>query len=105
MRRPPSPESWSACSACNFYVDESGNSGDLVNAGSVFDFGQQPVFALVGIGIDDGDALAVEFDRLRARHRIRGREVKSSALKNKPGFITDLITHLREHGCPIFVEV
>lgn len=105
MRKPHLPESWPASSARNFYVDESGNSGDLVNAGRVLDFGQQPVFALVGIGIDDGDALAVEFDRLRARHRIRSREVKSSALKNKPGFVTDLIAYLREHGCPIFVEV
>ncbi|MGY3585698.1 hypothetical protein ACVIGB_005247 [Bradyrhizobium sp. USDA 4341] len=88
MRKPHLPESWPASSARNFYVDESGNSGDLANADRAFDFGQQPVFALVGI--DDDDALAVEFDRLRARHRIRSREVKSSALKNKPGFVTDL---------------
>lgn len=88
-----------------FYVDESGNSGDLVKAGDAFDFGRQPVFVLAGIGIDDSESLAKELELLRTRHRIKSRELKSSALKNKPRFVTDLVAHLRRHGCPLFVEV
>jgi hypothetical protein len=89
----------------DFYVDESGNSGDLVNAGAALDFGQQPVFVLAGIGVDDGEALATELGRLRTRHRIQSRELKFSKFKNKPSFIADLIAYLRHCGCPIFVEV
>ncbi len=95
----------SACSARDFYVDESGNSGDLVNTGEAFDFGQQPVFALAGLGLDDGEAFAVELERLRARHRINSRELKSAALKNKPGFVQDLVDCLKERRCPVFIEV
>jgi hypothetical protein len=39
-------------------LDESGNSGDLVNTGAAFDFVRQPVFALACIGIDDDSKLA-----------------------------------------------
>jgi hypothetical protein len=41
-----------------FYLNESSNSGDLVKAGTAFDFGQQPVFVLVGVGVADGDCRA-----------------------------------------------
>lgn len=89
----------------SFYLDESGNSGDLVKAGTAFDFGQQPVFVLAGVGIADGEGVAVELERLRARYRIGGREFKSSALKDKPGLVADLAAYLGERRCPIFIEV
>ena len=89
---------WSAQPTSNFYLDESGNSGDLVKAGRAFDFGQQPVFAVVGVGIDDEDALAIALPQIRTRHRIRSREIKSSALKNKLGVVVELIAHLRSIG-------
>lgn len=88
-----------------FYLDESGNSGDLVKAGNAFDFGQQPVFVLVGIGLADADALAAELERLRARYRVNSPEFKSSVLKDKPGFAADLATYLGVRRCPIFIEV
>lgn len=105
IRRLPEPPFWPARSARNFYVDESGNSGDLVKAGKAFDFGQQPVFALVAVGIDDVDSLTVELHRLRAHHRIKTLEIKSTALKSKPGFVFDLVAYLNQQRCPIFVEV
>jgi hypothetical protein len=89
----------------DFYVDESGNSGDLVNAGSAFDFGGQPVFVLAGIGVNDSEALATELERLRTRHRIKSDELKFSSIKNKPRFVADLVAYLWDRGCPIFVEV
>ena len=95
----------SANLATTFYVDESGNSGDLVNAGRAFDFGQQPVFTLAGIGVDDDTSLAAELERLRVQHRVRSREIKSSTVKDKPAFVIDLVAFLRRQGCPIFLEV
>jgi hypothetical protein len=71
----------------SFYLDESGNSGDLVKAGTAFDFGQQPVFVLAGVGIADGEGAAVELERLRA------------------GLVADLAAYLGERRCPIFIEV
>jgi hypothetical protein len=88
-----------------FYLDESGNSGDLVKAGTAFDFGQQPVFVLVAIGLADPDAVAVELERLRANYRISGREFKSTSLKNKLGLVADLAAWLDERRSPVFVEV
>jgi len=95
----------SASPATTFYVDESGNSGDLVNAGRSFDFGQQPVFTLAGIGVDNDSSLAAELERLRVQHRVRSREIKSSAVKDKPAFVVDLVAHLQQRGYPIFLEV
>lgn len=89
----------------DYYVDESGSSGDLVKAGDAFEFGQQPVFALVAVGLDDGEALANEIERLRALHRIKSLELKSSSVKNKPGFVTDLVDSLGHLRCPVFLEV
>ncbi|MCA1394554.1 DUF3800 domain-containing protein [Bradyrhizobium sp. IC3123] len=95
----------SASSARNFYIDESGNSGDLVKGGDALDFGQQPVFVLAGLGVDDSEGLASALERLRLRHRIKTPELKSSTLKNKPGFVADLIAYLEEGRCPVFIEV
>ncbi|WP_316206137.1 DUF3800 domain-containing protein [Bradyrhizobium sp. SZCCHNR3058] len=83
-----------------FYLDESGNSGDLVKAGNAFDFGQQPVFVLVGVGLAEADAVAAELERLRARYRVNSPEFKSSVLKDKPGFVADLATYLGERRSP-----
>lgn len=95
----------SASLATTFYVDESGNSGDLVNTGRAFNFGQQPVFTLAGIGVDDDSSLTVELERLRVQHRVRSREIKSSTVKHKPAFVADLVAHLQHRGYPIFLEV
>jgi hypothetical protein len=34
-----------------YFLDESGNTGDLVRMGDRLDFGGQPIFVLVGIGL------------------------------------------------------
>lgn len=89
----------------DFYVDESGNTGDLTKAGSAFDFGQQPVFALAAIGVEDCDALARELARLRLVHRIRSPEIKSSIVKDRPAFVRDLVSYLAANDCPILLEI
>lgn len=89
----------------DFYIDESGNSGDLIHSGDGLDFGAQPIFTLAAVGIEDAAALSAEVAQLRARHHIGGAELKSSALASKPGFARDLIATLIGAARPLFVEV
>jgi len=88
-----------------YYLDESGNTGDLVRMGDRLDFGGQPIFALVCIGLQDEADLEREVQRLRTVHNIQGAEVKSTNLRNKPGFVSDLATYLRQNQIPLFIEV
>jgi uncharacterized protein YejL (UPF0352 family) len=88
-----------------FYLDESGNSGDLTRSGRDMDFGGQEIFALASIGTDDPDALARELERLRQHHRVQAAELKSSALKSKPALVGELLAFLRRHELPLLVEV
>lgn len=89
----------------DYYIDESGNTGDLVNAGDAFNFGQQPIFALSCVGIDDPADLDREVEKLRTKHRIQGLELKSSSVREKPGFVIDILAYLAKRHLPVFVEV
>lgn len=74
----------SATADCrDFYLDETGSSGDLVSSGAAFEFARQPVFLLACM-VDDDEAGLAEDVSVRARHRLQGGELKSAALKNKP---------------------
>lgn len=88
-----------------FYVDESGNSGDLARSGHDVDFGGQEIFVLAGIGVDDSDVLVRELERLRHHYRVQTAELKSSALRNKPALVGELLAFLRRHEMPLLVEV
>jgi hypothetical protein len=88
-----------------FFIDESGNTGDLVNAGIELTFGDQPIFVLIAIGVDDEAKLAEELARIRATHRIQGNELKSKRLTSRPGVALDVARFLQNRGMPVFVEV
>lgn len=91
--------------AATFYLDESGNSGDLARPRAAMDFGGQAIFTLASIGVRDAPTLAAELERLRQRYRIQAPELKSSAVRNRPELVDELISFLREHELPVFVEV
>ncbi|MGR9466324.1 DUF3800 domain-containing protein [Rhizobium leguminosarum] len=88
-----------------FFIDESGNTGDLVKAGKDLTFGDQAIFVLVAVGVDDETKLADELSRLRAVHRVQGCELKSKRLTTKPGVAADVARYLSRQGLPVFVEV
>lgn len=89
-----------------FYIDESGNTGDVINTGKNFDFGNQPLFALSAIGINDLDALNKKISQLKKKHKIQQKELKSTKIyKNKPGFICDLIDYIKSEKIPFFIEL
>lgn len=89
----------------SYYLDESGNTGDLANTGRQFDFDNQPIFTLACVGIHDIGRLAAEVSRLKAAHGIASAELKASHLVNRPEFVCDLAIYLRRSNAPIFVEV
>jgi hypothetical protein len=87
-----------------YYLDESGNTGDLARSRGALDFGQS-VFVLACIGVEPDVDLKKEIQRLRDKYRLQGAELKSTAMREKPQFVTDLAEHLGATGCPMFVEV
>lgn len=75
----------------NYYLDESGHSGDLIKSGRALDFDGQPFFSLACVGVSDEVRLESEVARLRTKHQIESAELKSSSLTKKPSFIRDIV--------------
>lgn len=92
-----------------YFLDESGNTGDLVNERNALNFGGQPIFALASLGIDSEEkrkALENVVSNLFKKFGLDEVEIKSKDLYFKhPEFILDLISYLVEERFPIFVEV
>ncbi len=89
----------------HYYLDESGSTGDLINAGDALDFAKQPIFTLACLGIDDLEALGYELERLKKVHKVQSPELKSKSLRNKPCFAADLISYLNKRDLPIMIEI
>ena len=91
-----------------YYIDESGNSGDLAKVSKGLNFGDQPLFALACVGIESEalreDASAF-LTALRAKHCFSG-ELKSQDIYYKyPEAYLDLVQYLTRNDLPIFVEL
>lgn len=87
-----------------FYIDESGNTGDLTTAGiETYGF-EQRMFTLAAVGCDLDDAFMEKFKVLKTAHRIQSLEVKSRQAYERPQFVFGLLDLLEERGCPIFIE-
>lgn len=90
--------------AANYFLDESGNTGDLAKADAELVFDNQRYFVLACVGIDDEAVLATQLVALRKQHRVQAPELKFDAVRNKPAFIDALIALLAERRAPIIVE-
>jgi len=88
-----------------YFLDESGNTGDVTKTGPRFEFDNQPLFVLACVGVEDVDEVARTMTAVRAAHGVGGAEVKASALSGKPRFVADLVAYLSKHDLPIFMEV
>jgi len=92
--------------AMNFYMDESGNTGDIARTGEKLDFGGQPVFSLVAIGVQDEQDLDKELGDLRKKHKVLATELKlTEQLKKKPNFVLEAVDLLVANDFPYFAEV
>jgi hypothetical protein len=89
-----------------YFLDESGNSGDLVKLPPDLKFANQPFFSLSCVGVEDCENLNEYINKLRKKHKVQGNELKSTKLyKSKPKFILDLFKYVSEQNCPFYVEV
>ncbi len=89
----------------SYYIDESGNTGDLARYDGLLGFGDQPYFSLAAVGIPDIALVEEVLPALRRKHRVRIQELKSSALSDKPGFILDVVRLICDHDLPYFIEI
>lgn len=105
MPTKPSDEQELASSQ-TFYLDESGNTGDLSRTGYDLDFGGQPVFSLAAVGLLSEAELTIHLEALRAKHKVQSSELKlSKILKRKPEFALDAMKLIADQRLPFFVEV
>lgn len=63
-----------------YYLDESGNSGDLISRKGTLNFGNQPIFTLSCVGIEDFNNINAFVDHLKVKHGIEDIELKSDEL-------------------------
>lgn len=95
------------------FLDESGNTGDVVLLPGKEPFGGQPVFVLGAVGAGTGASLEEMLSALVAQHRVplsgsrNGlQEVKgATVVQRRPEFVRDLVRSLAENHHPIIVEV
>lgn len=88
-----------------YFLDESGNTGDLIHPGAGFTFDGQEVFVLTAIGVQDPDALGALLTDMKAEHRVQAPELKFDSVRKKPRFISDLFDGLEGLGAHLFSEV
>jgi len=89
----------------DFYIDESGNTGDLLKVGAHPSFGAQRFFGMACVGVADIGELEDEFKRLRSVHKLQGTELKSINLTKKPRVAGDLARFFIEKDWPVFIEL
>lgn len=92
------------CAPVTYYIDESGNTGDLTTVKPETYFAEQRMFTLAAVGCDLDELFKERFDALKATHRIQSPEVKSKQAYERPQFVSGLLDMLEERGCPIFIE-
>ncbi|MGX4745751.1 DUF3800 domain-containing protein [Providencia rettgeri] len=90
----------------DYFLDESGNTGDLVKIPSDLNFAAQPLFSLACVGVPDMEHLDSYIDELKKKHRIQGDELKSKNIyKSNPKFMLDLFEYIKTEKLPFYVEV
>lgn len=88
-----------------YYIDESGNTGDLSTVKLASYFAEQRMFALAAFGCTLDQDFIDKFGALKTAHRIQAAELKSKWAYDKPRFVLDLIDMLETRHCPIFIEI
>ncbi|HGW3879778.1 TPA: DUF3800 domain-containing protein [Proteus mirabilis] len=90
----------------DYFLDESGNTGDLVKIPSDLSFANQPFFSLACVGVPDLKHLDSYINDLKKTHKIQGNELKSKNIyKSNPKFMLDLFKYIETEKLPFYVEV
>lgn len=92
-------------SPSTFYMDESGQGGDLATAGPSLDFRNQPVFVLAAVGCDAEADLAEGVKSIRVRRFPQAVELKAASGHASPAAVGDLLDVLERVQAKILMEV
>jgi len=91
-----------------YYIDESGNTGDLIISANNQDFSNQEYFSLTCVGIEDNKIN--EFEKkiidLRTKYKIQSKELKSTSIYNKKiNFIDEVMDYLVSIDADVLIEL
>ena len=91
-----------------YYIDESGNTGDLIISANNKNFSNQEYFSLACIGIEDNQIS--EFEKkvsdLKTKYKIQSEELKSTSIYNKKiSFIDEVIDYLENINANVLIEL
>lgn len=87
----------------NFFLDESGNTGNIQYNNDKFNFLEQPYFLLGAI--EENDFLFLKYEDL-IKQISKKKEVKANFIYNKkPEFITELLSLINDYKPKIFIEI
>lgn len=93
-----------------FYIDESGNTGDLIITKNNSNFSSQEYFTLACISLNDAelDDINEYIKKLKLKYKIQTSELKFSKMKGlfgkKMGFILELLKYI-ETNCRFIIEI
>lgn len=93
-----------------FYIDESGNTGDLIITKNNSNFSSQEYFTLACISLNDAelDDINEYIKKLKLKYKIQTSELKFSKIKGlfgkKMGFILELLKYI-ETNCRFIIEI
>ena len=88
-----------------YYLDESGNTGDLINKKFDLNFANQPIFTLTCIKVNDTNKIEILVEKLKKKYKIQGNELKSTSIYKKPKFLLEVCEFIQEENIPFFIEV
>lgn len=89
-----------------YYLDESGNSGDLIGKTPNLNFGNQPIFTLACIGIDDSNKIESFISGLKSKYELDEGELKSSELYfETPELFLEIAKFISTERLPLLVEL
>ena len=91
------------------YIDESGNSGDLVQRKIDLTFSNQNIFTLSAVKIPEDVYSKIENEfipELKKKYKIQSGEIKSSNLfDKKPKVILEIVDFIKDNNIDYFIEI
>lgn len=90
------------------FIDESGNTGEVLSSSDNFNFSDQPFYVLSGLllNTEEEQKLAQFVSTLKNKHRIHGGELKAKNLyKSKVGFFEEIVEYLLNNQHAFFIEL
>ncbi|MBS6739001.1 MAG: DUF3800 domain-containing protein [Enterobacteriaceae bacterium] len=92
----------------NYYIDESGTTGDLINKKIDLFFSNQPIFthACLGMDIDEEEIITKLINEVKNIHNLPDKELKCEDLYfKKPEVILDIAKIIKRQRLPLVCEV